>query len=140
MLLYIISNCILNFVGGYISSYRIDTKSERLRLAPPNIVFPIVWTILYILLGFLIGNIIEDEWLACIYYIQLSLNFLWTIVFFGMRQRVLSAIIIISIIVLTSVILAYRTDLLYLIVPYLAWLCFALVLNIESIIRSRGLL
>ena len=60
-------------------------------LAPPSILFPIVWTILYVLMGISYGrlkskNLVNSE-INFIYYLQLFVNALWSIIFFTFKWR-----------------------------------------------------
>lgn len=107
-------------------------------LSPPGFIFPIVWTILYILMG--IGAyfiIISDsstrtEALRA-YALQLVLNFLWTIVFFNMRNFFLAFIILIALwaLIIKMIITFKEIKPLagYLQIPYLLWVTFAGYLN-----------
>ena len=118
-------------------------------LAPPAIVFPIVWTILYILMGistYLIcsKNKITD---SCkmeayfIYAIQLGLNFLWTPIFFVLKNRILALIVLALLIVAVAKMIMKFTecDLLAgrLQIPYLIWCLFAFYLNLAIIILNQ---
>ena len=78
---------ILGGIVGLIISRFIDYNSlEKPFLAPPSIAFPIVWTILYILMGISYGRLkskeLTDEKTNIIYYVQLGINALWSIFFF----------------------------------------------------------
>ena len=85
--IYIKSILIPVIVGGIVGliiSSSIDYNSlERPFLAPPSIAFPIVWTILYILMGVSYGILkskqLTDSEIDLIYYIQLGVNSLWSI-------------------------------------------------------------
>ena len=77
-------------IGGIIGliisgSMNYDTLKKPF-LAPPSIVFPIVWTILYILMGVSYGILKEKSLdtpkITLIYYLQLFVNALWSIFFF----------------------------------------------------------
>ena len=108
-------------------------------LSPPGFIFPIVWSILYILMGISSYRIyesdcIEKESALFIYIIQLVLNSLWTVVFFNLRLYFLAIIWVIALIILVIIMIKkfHRIDKLagYLQIPYLAWLLFALYLTI----------
>ncbi len=119
----------------YIYSY-LDKPS----FAPPSILFPIVWTILYLIMGvssYLICNS-DNSNKKCayiIYGIQLFLNFIWPIVFFLLSYRLLSFIIIILLLIsiIIMIIKFYKIDkkagLLQ--IPYLLWVLFASILNLS---------
>lgn len=108
--------------------------------APPAIVFPIVWTILYILMAYafyriwLLHKENRDVSKAFRYYfVQLFLNFLWPVIFFYLN---LSAIAFLEAVLLF--IFVFKTTLEFckqdkpagiVLLPYLAWCMYALVLN-----------
>lgn len=109
-------------------------------LAPPAIVFPIVWTILYVLMGISSAAVYVDcngdgacrESLR-VYAFQLAVNFFWSIIFFRWRLFLFAFIWLLLLIVLV-VVMIRRFILLrpaagYLQVPYLVWLVFAAYLN-----------
>ncbi len=107
-------------------------------LSPPGIVFPIIWTILYILMGisyFIATKDKEDnKELDQIYLLQLLVNFLWPIIFFVLKMYFTAFLWIILLIILVIVMIK---ELLknnkisgYLQISYLIWLLFASYLNI----------
>lgn len=107
-------------------------------LAPPSILFPIVWTILYTLMGISYGileskKLINPE-IKFIYYFQLFINALWPIAFFVLEWRLFAFIwlllLIVSVIIM--VIRFYKQNKLagLLQIPYLVWLIFAAYLNL----------
>ena len=105
--------------------------------APPSIVFPIAWTILYLLIGiayFLFRKTSDDLKTRVIYYIQLFLNALWSIIFFVWKMRLFSIIwiiiLLLLIIVLTYQFYQYKKISAYLLIPYLIWLIYATYINI----------
>lgn len=125
-------------VVGFIMKDAIDYSSlNKPLLSPPSIVFPIAWTIIYLLIG--IAYLIyqknnNNKETIRIYYIQLFLNFLWSIIFFNLKWRLFSIIWIILLIV-TVIILMKKFKIeekisYYLFIPYLLWLLFATYLNI----------
>ena len=74
-------------VGLIISSYMDYQDLIKPPLAPPGFIFPIVWTILYILMGvsYYISNS-DDKELDQIYLLQLLVNLLWPIIFFVLKM------------------------------------------------------
>ena len=121
---------------------------ERPPLSPPGIVFPIVWTVLYILMGislYLIwnnGDTYADKTFAyTIFGFQLFLNFIWSPVFFSSQQYLLAFIILIIlwISVLLMIISFYKiykpAGLLQ--IPYLIWVTIAGYLNIGIYLLNR---
>ncbi|MBQ8893464.1 MAG: tryptophan-rich sensory protein [Clostridia bacterium] len=114
---------------------------NRPPLSPPGWVFPVVWGILYALMGIAAGLI----WLnrgdersreqALIYYsVQLAVNFSWSIVFFRFQSFWLAVMIILILDVLVWITRRHFDRLSpaagWLLVPYLAWLLFATYLAI----------
>ena len=110
-------------------------------LSPPSVLFPIVWTILYILMGISLyifrGTSVPDEVKrkGHVYFgLQLLFNFLWSIAFFNLSLYTFAAIWLVALIVLIvlNILQFKKADNLsaYLLIPYLIWCCFALYLNI----------
>ncbi|MBR5002058.1 MAG: tryptophan-rich sensory protein, partial [Bacteroidaceae bacterium] len=105
---------------------------------PPNLVFPIVWSILYLLMGISAGLVSGsgDETrrlVLTVFVVQLVLNFLWCITFFTMRNPLLGLIdiLLLDAMVLLYIVLSYRVHRTasYLFVPYIVWLMMATYLN-----------
>ena len=115
-----------------------DYKILRLPpLAPPSWIFPVVWTILYILMGtaaYFVSERRGNGRALKIYYIQLALNFLWPIVFFrfDLYWTAASLAVALAFAVLLTVLEFWQIDILAgkLIVPYFIWLLFAVYLSI----------
>lgn len=113
--------------------------------APPGIVFPIVWTILYILLGissYIIykSNDYDRGNALIIYGIQLFLNFFWSIIFFNFKNFIFAFIWIILLLISIIVMIYkfYKINALagLLNIPYLIWVIFASILNFSIIILN----
>lgn len=110
-------------------------------LSPPGWLFPVVWTILYILMGiasYLVlvsGKPQEDINRAlALYGIQLAFNFLWPILFFSLSAYLFAFIwlIILWLLILATIVQFYRIEKTagYLMIPYLVWVTFAGYLNL----------
>ena len=118
-------------------------------LSPPSILFPIVWTALYALMGIssalVYGNLSKDgkSGRAGLFYYGLSLffNFFWSIFFFNMRAYLFSffwLLALLFLIVLTVV--RYRRvspAAAYLQIPYVLWVVFAGYLNLGIWLLNR---
>lgn len=111
---------------------------KRSAITPPNIVFPIVWSILYLLMGISAGLVTGSnrhgrEVVLTVFVIQLLLNFLWCITFFAMRNPLLGLvnIALLDAMVVIYIVLSYRLHraAAYLFVPYIVWLAVATYLN-----------
>lgn len=107
-------------------------------LTPPNIVFPIVWSILYLCMGISIGLIIDSASkrirpLVKIFAFQLFFNFTWSITFFYFENPLVGFIniIILDVLVINYAIKSYpeRKASAYLFIPYIIWVLFATYLN-----------
>lgn len=110
-------------------------------LTPPGAIFPIVWTVLYILMGVALyrvrssrARLVEKQKGYRAFALQLIFNFLWSIIFFNLGAYTFAAIWLVALIVLIliNIIYFYRVDdvAAYLLLPYLIWCLFALYLNI----------
>lgn len=110
-------------------------------LAPPMALFPIVWTILYFLMGISSGGIAkyndvrkEEVFDALFAYaIQLFLNFFWSIIFFNMRAFLFSFVwlIVLWFAIIWMIVKFYKINpaAAFLQIPYLIWVTFAAYLN-----------
>ena len=111
-------------------------------LSPPMWLFPVVWTILYILMGVSGGLIYnQNKTVPGVFYTQLAVNFLWSMIFFNLRLFLLSSIwLVLLILLIWRMIKEFRIiDIRasYLQYPYLAWCIFALYLNIGIWILNK---
>ncbi len=131
------------FVGG--ASYflirnniNIFDSINKPPLTPPRIVFPIAWTILYLLMGiasYLALDDFKQNKNGFIFYLaQLVFNFFWSIIFFNYKQYLLAYIWIIllwALIVLTFVYFYKQNKTAgILLIPYILWVTFASYLNL----------
>lgn len=106
-------------------------------LSPPTWLFPVVWTILYILMGiasYLIATSGQkNDTALTLYGIQLCFNFLWTLIFFNMEWYLFAFLWLIGlwILILLTTIAFYRISkpAAYMMIPYLIWVTFAGYLN-----------
>ena len=113
--------------------------------APPSFLFPIVWTILYVLMGVSYG-ILENKGLVdaeinSIYYLQLTVNALWSFIFFVFKWRLFAFIwiLILDALVIDMIIKFYKKDKTagLLQMSYLLWISFATVLNLAVYLLNR---
>ena len=109
-------------------------------LTPPDIVFPIVWSILYTLMGismalvYTSGGTVTDKSYSIIFYaLQLAFNFCWSLIFFNIRAYLLAFVWIILLIILVLAMIYFFKKCnrisAYLQIPYVLWLLFAAYLN-----------
>ena len=122
------------------NSMDVYNNAARPLLAPPPVVFPIVWSILYILMGissYIIyeSKSIRKEKSLYVYYIQLILNFTWPFVFFSGKMFLVAFFILLllwgMVIWMTGLFYKIKPLAAYLQIPYLIWLGFAAYLNLS---------
>lgn len=142
---YIISVLIALGVGllsalitkDYMNIYGILTRPP---LSPPSAVFPVVWTVLYILMGIgsaMIYTECKGESVCGdalrIYALQLAVNFFWSIIFFRWGMYLFAFLWLLLLIVLVAVMIKrfwkINPKAAYLQIPYFVWLLFAAYLN-----------
>ena len=118
-------------IGLIISPFMNYHDLNKPPLSPPGIIFPIVWTILYIIMGYSFYK--QNEQNKTIYYTQLIVNGLWSIIFFVFKWYLLATIWIIILIILVIIMIKnfYKENKLsgLINIPYLLWLLFALYLS-----------
>jgi len=143
---------LLGLVSGRIS----QSGSENLWFAqlvkpgimPPEWLFPIAWTILYILLGIAVAMILHARGAAGrplavgLFVLQLALNYAWSPTFFAAHEVTIAFWLILAILLVATVTTFLfarirRTGAL-LMLPYLAWLCFAATLNYQFMLLNPG--
>lgn len=144
-LLYILTPLIGGSIVGLIINKSIDYNYLiNPPLSPPSYLFPIVWSILYLLIGtsyyIYRKNNNDDSLTIKLYYIQLILNYLWSIIFFTLKLRTLAVIwiIILAITIIYLMIRFYKEERtsFYLLIPYILWVLFATYLNIGIIVLN----
>ena len=136
---YIIQILIALLVGGlagFLTRNSFDVYEQVIRppLAPPPILFPIVWSILYTLMGISAGLVYKETGgVPLIYWLQLFVNFLWPVIFFNMEAFLFAFIWIVLLLVLIVLMIIefYRINKLagLLQIPYLSWTAFATYLT-----------
>lgn len=143
---YVVSILAALIVGGisaYITKDGMDIYNDIIKppLSPPSKLFPIVWSVLFVLMGISSAMIYTNkitERLKIknalnIYAIQLIVNFLWSIIFFNMRNFLLSFIWLMFLwILIVTMIKKFKSidkSAAFLQIPYLVWVTFAGYLN-----------
>ena len=147
---YIISIAIALAIGGLsaiVNAGKME-KPELLQppLSPPVWLFPVVWTILFTLMGISAARVYlsdcsEKNDALFIYGTQLVVNFLWTVFYFSFTALALSFFWLLFLIVLVLLMMvrfercadgAGKLQ-----IPYLIWLCFAAYLNLATWLLNR---
>ena len=110
-------------------------------LAPPGFLFPIVWGVLYTVMGFSAANVVVkgrengNETGSCIgiYVLQLAVNFFWSIIFFNFRAFLFSFVWLLFLWVLIILMIRCFSKIsplaAYINIPYFLWVTFAAYLN-----------
>ena len=115
-------------------------------LSPPGWLFPVVWTVLYVLMGISSARVYLSEAkdrkpALIIYAVQLVVNALWTPIFFELELRLVAFVWILLLIglVIYMITLFCKADrkAAYLQIPYLVWLVFAAYLNLGVYLLNR---
>ena len=116
-------------------------------LSPPGWLFPVVWTILYVLMGlssacvYLSDNPAKQDALK-LYALQLFLNFGWSILFFGFSLFLAAFvwIVILEAVILVMIASFYAVcpKAAYLQIPYALWVAFAAYLNLAVFLLNRA--
>lgn len=110
-------------------------------LFPPGWVFGVVWTILYVMMGFALALVLASSRrghkpaAVKMFAVQLAANLCWSPIFFGLHQIALAFfwILLMIVLVLATLAMFVRVSRLAaaLLLPYLAWISFAAVLNLQ---------
>ncbi len=115
-------------------------------LSPPGWIFPIVWTILYILMGisaYLIyrSNSPYKKIALRVYAAQLTVNFFWSIIFFNMEMYLFAflwlLLLLVLIVLMIRIFAKIDKTAAYLQIPYLIWVIFAGYLNLGIYLLNR---
>lgn len=115
--------------------------------SPPNWLFGPVWTTLYLLMGISFYLIWQLGWkkkqnidARNYFFAQLGLNFIWTPIFFGLKNTLLALVVIVAMWIATAMTIQKFYTLskwaAYLLVPYLLWISFATLLNASIVILN----
>ena len=119
---------------------------EQPPLSPPGWIFPVVWTILYTLMGISAYLIYTSDSpgrnsALRIYAIQLAVNFLWSFIFFNKQMYLLAFIWLVLLWVLILMMIKSFSKInktaAYLQIPYLIWVTFAGYLNLGVYLLNR---
>lgn len=139
-------------VGGLsalITSGNMDlyTEIEQPALAPPGWLFPVVWTVLYVLMGIALYLVVitrtrEDKRNAVVSFgVQLFFNFFWSIIFFNARAFLFAFVwlIFLWLAIIANIYFFYKINKNAgkLLIPYLIWVTFAGYLNLAIFLLNK---
>ena len=141
----------LGFLSGLLSREATEIyaqMADKPPLSPPGWLFPVVWTVLYALMGIgaarisLAESTPQSQRGLNLFIAQLIVNFFWSLIFFNAQAYGFAAlwIVFLWILVVLMILSFRRTDPLaaWLQIPYLLWLTFAAYLNFGVWILNRG--
>ena len=135
----------LGTVVGFLTAGSMDYQAlQKPAFAPPGFLFPIVWSILYILMGVSYGILSEkslvDDNTRLLYYGQLFVNLMWPVAFFVFKWRLFAFIwiLLLDALVVAMAVSFYRrkksAGLLQ--IPYILWVVFASYLNLGIVLLN----
>jgi translocator protein len=133
---------VVAIIGGLVTRSSVSDWYPQLvhpDFAPPNAVFGPVWTVLYVMMAYAAWRIWRAHgfggapWALGLFLVQIALNLLWSILFFGFQEigLALVEIVVLWFAILATLVLFWRLDRIAgaLLLPYLAWVGFAAALN-----------
>ncbi|MCM1133443.1 MAG: tryptophan-rich sensory protein [Ruminococcus flavefaciens] len=148
LLIFIVSAELIGAVSALLAGSFKDFYAEIIRppFSPPSWVFPVVWAVLYALMGissymiYISRGALYKEALA-VYAIQLAVNFSWSIIFFRFRLLGTSAVVAILLAVLVAIMVymfaKIRKTAGLINIPYLLWSIFAAYLSIGTVFLNN---
>ena len=133
------------FVGGLSALFTMGSMDDfaalnQPPLSPPGWLFPVVWTILYILMGVASYIVLEEnvselvkKSAFSVYFLQLGFNFFWSIIFFsfGAYEIAFAWLCVLLALIIINTVRFWRINKYsgILMLPYIAWVIFAGYLN-----------
>ena len=136
-------------LSGFLTSMGMDSFDALTKppLTPPSFLFPIVWTVLFILMGVGAARIFMTEPTAArnraliVYVVQLAVNFFWSIIFFNLQAYAFAFfwLILLWVLILTMIYLFCKIDkpAALMQIPYAIWVTFAGYLNLMIWLLNR---
>ncbi|MBB63651.1 MAG: hypothetical protein CMO81_01135 [Waddliaceae bacterium] len=135
---------VVQVISGIVTRQSIDPwyySLEKASWNPPPWLFGPVWTLLYVMMTISLYRIYKHEHnfqlkkpLYALFFTQLFLNFLWSILFFGLQETLWALLDLSLLIIVLSITIRnfYTFDKFasYLLIPYLLWISYAFTLNI----------
>ena len=144
ILVMVATTLTLGYISGLVTQSSVNTWYPTLNkpfFTPPNAVFPIAWSTLYVFMGIAAGLVwaridVQTELVKKglkFFAIQLALNMLWSYLFFGLKYPLIALIVVVLLwlMIYETWHIFKRVDRIagWLFVPYLAWVTYASVLN-----------
>ena len=144
MLIYVVA-IIIPVAVGILSAFltgnnmMIFAELNKPPLAPPAWLFPVAWTILYVLMGLASARIClsghpSTMKIMAVYVVQLIFNFFWSIIFFNFSMYWIATawLLVMWLLILTFIKMSVGVDIVAVVcfIPYAIWCTFAMYLNI----------
>ncbi len=141
----------VGFLSGFLTRNGVslyNTTAIKPPLSPPPVVFPIVWTVLFILMGISYALVITNDFATkdakfvstAFYILNLCFNFLWPVWFFIFNLYWFAFIwlllLLATVVIMTLVFSVTSKWAAFLQIPYIVWLLFASYLNIAVAILN----
>ena len=139
---------IVTLLGGILvalftmDGMQVYSALEKPMLTPPAWLFPIAWTILYILMAIGASRYaLKSKMISGVYFLQLIVNYLWSVIFFGFNAYLFAFfwLLLLLVLVIVMTVQFYKVDKLagLLQIPYILWLVFAGYLNIMVYLLNK---
>ncbi len=148
LLLFVVGTELVGALSGIISGRNFKVFYNSLNqppFAPPGWLFPVMWVILYALMGISAWLIHQTEHpqrksALILYFIQLFVNFLWSPVFFGLQSLAGATVVILLLLILIILMILrfrnIRKSAALLNIPYLLWTLFAAYLTVGFLVLN----
>ncbi len=120
----------------------LETLNRKIVL--PNMVYPIVWSILYVLMGIWIyfyeKNHPDDKKTIVVYWLSVFVNLMFSFILFSFHQIILAFFDVIVLLIMIGYLfiknLLQKEKYAYLLLPYIVWLCLATSLMVDLIVHN----
>ena len=120
----------------------LETLNRKIVL--PNMVYPIVWSILYVLMGIWIyfyeKNHPDDKKTIVVYWLSVFVNLMFSFILFSFHQIILAFFDVIVLLIMIGYLfiknLLQKEKYAYLLLPYIVWLCLATCLMVDLIVHN----
>lgn len=151
-LIFVLSAEVIGALSALFSGSMNDffEKYKEPLLLPPSWLFPVVWAILFLLMGtsaYLVymaktkETALENRNALAVYWVQLAVNFSWSIVFFRFELLWGAVAVVLALLALIVIMMVMfkkiRPLAAYLNIPYLLWVAFASYLSIAVAVINR---
>lgn len=120
----------------------LETLNRKIVL--PNMVYPIVWSVLYVLMGIWIyfyeKNHPDDKKTIIVYWLSIFVNLMFSFILFSFHQILLAFFDVIVLLIMIGYLfiknLLQKEKYAYLLLPYIVWLCLATSLMVDLIVHN----